>query len=104
MTVLSRRAIYNGSWTSVVCFFLFALLSGGAAHSQPMRGETPPNIVFVLVDDLGWTDVNPYSLQPNQYYETPNVTRLAGQGMAFTNAYTNAANCAPTRAALMSGQ
>lgn len=89
---------------SVACFFLFALLSGGGAHAQPIQDETPPNIVFILVDDLGYTDVNPYSPQPNQYYETPNVTRLAGQGMTFTNAYANAANCAPTRAALMSGQ
>lgn len=80
------------------------LLSLTAASAQPGEGERPPNIVFILVDDLGYTDVNPYTFQPNHYYETPNVTRLAGQGMTFTNAYTNAANCAPTRAALMSGQ
>jgi arylsulfatase A-like enzyme len=64
----------------------------------------PPNVVFILIDDLGYTDVNPYASHPDQYYETPHITRLAGQGMLFTNAYTNAANCAPTRASLMSGQ
>jgi hypothetical protein len=52
-------------------------LSGTRAGADERRPDPPPNIVFVLVDDLGWTDVNPYSPQPNQYYETPNVTRLA---------------------------
>ncbi len=104
MTELDCRTILRVSWTSIACVLLFGLLSAGQAHAQPTGDESPPNIVFVLVDDLGYTDVNPYSAQPDQYYETPNVTRLAGQGMTFTNAYANAANCAPTRAALMSGQ
>lgn len=59
-----------------------------------------PNIVFVLADDLGWTDTAVYG---SKYYETPNIDRLAAQGMRFTN-YHNCQNCAPTRAALMSGQ
>ena len=80
------------------------LFSLTAARAQSDADERPPNIVFILVDDLGYTDVNPFTFQPDHYYETPNVTRLAGQGMTFTSAYTNAANCAPTRAALMSGQ
>lgn len=73
--------------------------TGGKTADAP-----PPNIVFIVVDDLGYTDVNPYASFPDQYYETPNITRLAGQGMKFTNAYAGAANCAPTRAALVSGQ
>jgi len=59
-----------------------------------------PNIVFVLADDLGWTDL---AVQGSKYYETPNIDRLAAQGMRFTN-YHNCQNCTPTRAALMSGQ
>ena len=59
-----------------------------------------PNIIFVLADDLGWTDLG---VQGSKYYETPNIDRLAAQGMRLT-CYHNCQNCTPTRAALMSGQ
>ena len=59
-----------------------------------------PNIIFVLADDLGWTDL---AVQGSKYYETPNLDRLAAQGMRFTRFY-NCPNCQPTRAALMTGQ
>lgn len=61
---------------------------------------TRPNIVYVLADDLGWTDLG---VQGSKYYETPNIDRLAAQGTRFTR-YYNCQNCQPTRAALMSGQ
>jgi len=61
----------------------------------------PPNIVFILADDLGYTDVACYG---SQYYETPNIDRLAKQGLRFTDGYTCGPNCQPTRAALISGQ
>ncbi|QJE94447.1 sulfatase [Luteolibacter luteus] len=60
-----------------------------------------PNIVFILADDLGYTDVSTYG---SKYYETPNIDRLAQEGVKFTNGYTNGPNCQPTRAALISGQ
>src|SRR4051794_40967873 len=63
-------------------------------------GADRPNIVFVLADDLGWTDVACYG---SKYYETPNIDRLASQGMKLTR-YHNCQNCQPTRAALLSGQ
>lgn len=59
-----------------------------------------PNIIFILADDLGWTDTGVYG---SKYYETPNIDRLAAQGMRFTS-YHNCQNCQPTRAALMTGQ
>jgi len=62
---------------------------------------TRPNIIFILADDLGYTDVGSYG---TRYYETPQIDRLAAQGMRFTSGYTCGANCQPTRAALMSGQ
>ncbi len=65
------------------------------------RGTTRPNIIFILADDLGYTDL---ACCGSRYYETPNIDRLAAQGMRFTSGYTCAPNCAPTRAALMSGQ
>lgn len=69
------------------------------------RQTRKPNIVFIMADDLGYSDVNCFNgLGKADYYETPNIDELAKQGMKFTSAYTNGPNCAPTRAALMSGQ
>ena len=62
--------------------------------------EQRPNIIFVLADDLGWSDLG---VQGSTYYETPHIDRLASQGMRW-NRYHNCQNCTPTRAALLSGQ
>jgi arylsulfatase A-like enzyme len=59
-----------------------------------------PNIIFIMADDLGWTDIG---CQGSKYYETPAIDKLAAQGMRFTS-YYHCQNCAPSRAALMSGQ
>ncbi len=75
-----------------------ALPARDAAPGQPKR---PPNIVLILADDLGWTDLGCYG---SRYYETPNVDRLAREGMRFTQAYASAAQCKPTRACLMTGR
>lgn len=66
-----------------------------------------PNIVFIMVDDLGWTDMStgkPNLGNGSDYYETPHVDQLAAKGMSFPFAYSNGPNCAPTRASLYSGQ
>ncbi len=60
-----------------------------------------PNIIFILADDLGYTDLGCYG---SKFYETPNIDRLAAQGLRFTSGYTCGPNCQPTRAALLSGQ
>lgn len=73
---------------------LFTLLTAVSLQA------TPPNIVFILADDLGYTDVATFG---SQYYETPNIDKLAAQGMKLTN-HHHCQNCQPTRAALMSGQ
>jgi arylsulfatase A-like enzyme len=80
----------------LAAFALGCILSSCSDNSSEQ-----PNIVFIFIDDLGWKDVG---YMGSQYYETPNIDRLAKQGMIFTNAYANAANCAPTRASLLSGQ
>ena len=77
---------------------LFAFL--GAFAGPATAAGRKPNIVFILADDLGWTDTATYG---SKYYETPNIDRLAAQGLKF-NRYHNCQNCQPTRAALMSGQ
>jgi arylsulfatase A-like enzyme len=75
---------------------LFALLGNGAFA----KGEKP-NIVFILADDLGYTDVSAYG---SKYYKTPNIDQLAKEGVRFTSGYSAGPNCQPTRAALLSGQ
>jgi len=73
--------------------------------SLPRRGSgtagTRPNFVFILVDDLGWADVGCYG---SDLHETPNIDRLARQGMRFTDAYAAAPVCSPTRASIMTGK
>jgi len=63
-------------------------------------GAKRPNIVFILIDDMGWRDAGCYG---STYYETPNIDRLARQGMRFTDAYASAV-CSPTRASVMTGK
>lgn len=63
--------------------------------------ERPPNIVFILVDDLGWADLGCYG---STFYETPNLDSLAKSGMRFTDAYAACPVCSPTRAAIMTGK
>ena len=60
-----------------------------------------PNFVFILMDDLGWMDLSCYG---SKFYETPNIDRLATQGMRFTNAYAACPVCSPTRASILTGK
>lgn len=71
-------------------------------QKQPDKkaNASKPNIIYILADDLGWTDTGAYG---SRYYETPHIDRLTASGMKFT-AYHNCQNCQPTRAALMTGQ
>ncbi|MEM7386679.1 MAG: sulfatase [Verrucomicrobiota bacterium] len=63
--------------------------------------ERPPNVILILVDDLGWMDL---SCQGSEFYRTPNIDRLATEGMRFTNGYAACAVCSPTRAAVLTGR
>ncbi len=63
--------------------------------------EDRPNIVLIMADDLGWKDLHCYG---NQKLDTPNLDRLASQGLLFTDAYAASPVCTPTRAALMTGE
>ncbi len=69
-----------------------------AANSQ--TGEKP-NFVFILIDDLGWTDGSGLG---SKFYQTPHIDRLAQQGMTFSDAYAACTVCSPTRAAVMTGR
>jgi arylsulfatase A len=86
MSVLSRRD------------FLGAAGAGALASAQTARKL---NFVFLLIDDLGWTDLACFG---STFYETPNLDRLASQGMKFTNGYAACPVCSPSRAAILTGK
>ena len=97
---MERREFLNLS-TSVIGALMTGPLLNSCKNKTSRSTLDKPNIVFILIDDLGWKDVG---YMGSKYYETPTIDRLANQGMVFTNAYANAANCAPTRASLLCGQ
>lgn len=78
-------------------WLLFLLVSAGI-----LRASTPPNIVFILADDLGYGDVGCYN--PQAKAPTPNLDRLATEGMRFTDAHSPSTVCTPTRYSIMTGQ
>ncbi|MBL7813374.1 MAG: sulfatase [Saprospiraceae bacterium] len=77
--------------------FLWAIQPVFAQKTSKKR----PNIVFILADDLGWADLTCYG---STFYETPNLDKLAQQGVRFTNGYAACPVCSPTRASLMTGK
>ena len=85
------------NFSPLLFLVLGLLLSTQASAAESGR---KPNIVYILADDLGWTDLG---CQGSKFYETPNIDRLAAEGVRLTN-YHNCQNCQPTRAALMTGQ
>lgn len=83
-----------------VFLFLASLQSCEETASSP-EAIPPPNIVFILADDLGWADLPSYG---NSFHETPNLDKLREAGMLFSNAYAAAPVCSPTRASIQAGQ
>ena len=76
-------------------------LPGRRVTSAASASKKQTNIVLIMIDDLGWMDLN---CQGNKRLDTPNIDKLASQGMRFTDAYSAAPVCSPTRAAIMTGQ
>ncbi len=76
--------------------FLGCLLSAVTLHAETRR-----NVVLFLIDDLGWRDLG---CQGSDYYRTPNIDRLAAEGIRFTDAYAACAVCSPTRASILTGK
>jgi arylsulfatase A len=72
--------------------------TGGTAATAKVKR---PNFVFILIDDMGWKDLGCYGAS---FFETPNIDRLAAEGMRFTDAYAACAVCTPTRASVMTGK
>ena len=97
--MISRREFMGALGVGTASLLAGHGLSGAGATARSSAGR--PNIVFILIDDMGWTDLG---FMGSRYYETPRIDALASEGVVFKQAYSNAPNCAPTRASLMSGQ
>src|SRR3981189_1322667 len=79
-----------------------SLALAGMGCGRPAGAQsTKPNIVFILADDLGYADVSCYGQRD---YTTPNIDRLATEGLKFTQAYSNSPDCSATRTALITGR
>src|SRR5215831_11060485 len=91
-TLTRRRFVQSTAASSLALAGL-----GSVGRTQTAK----PNIVFIIADDLGYADVSCYGARD---YTTPNVDRLALEGLRFTQAYSNSANCSPTRTALITGR
>lgn len=81
-------------------FQLFFLLSIGLFSCEPNKPQRP-NVIYILADDLGYGDLSCYG---QTKFQTPNIDRLATEGMKFTNHYSGNTVCSPSRAVLMTGQ
>jgi len=89
-------------------FLGLAAIAAAGFFSGCVTGSTPqtaklnkPNILFILIDDMGWKDI---TCAGSTYYETPHIDKLAADGMRFTNAYSAAPVCTPSRGAIFSGK
>lgn len=83
-------------------FYIPLLIFGIACQNEKEIKEiAPPNIILIVADDLGYGDLSAYG---QQFFSTPNIDRLAQNGMLFTQFYSGSTVCAPSRSALMTGQ
>lgn len=91
-------------WGKLLCFTLLGVHTAAAVAGD----SNPPNIVLIYVDDQSWNGTS-VPMDPNNplsasdFYQTPNIERLASQGMRFSNAYAAASVCSPSRVGLMTG-
>lgn len=87
--------------TSVLRLFLALAVTAAAASTSAAGEATRPNFIVVFIDDMGWGD---FSCFGNKEVQTPNVDRLASEGIRFTQFYVNSPICSPSRTALTTGQ
>src|SRR5262245_60087775 len=86
----------------VMPLLVFVILAGaGAAGQRGDQTPTKPNVILIIMDDLGYGDIGSYGVGDAR---TPNLDRLAREGVRLTESYANGANCSPTRAGLITGR
>jgi arylsulfatase A-like enzyme len=103
---MNRREFIKSVGFSAAAFALTGCsdrtLGFGSQHPKKSKDIKPkPNFLFILADDMGWSQLGCYG---SNFYKTPNIDRLAGEGMRFTDAYAACPVCSPTRASIMTGR
>src|SRR5215210_3449334 len=93
----TRKCFALERWLRVV----LCCLVGACRLSLALAEQPVPNIILILADDLGWTDLSCYG---SDLYETPHIDKLARDGMKFTQAYSACTVCSPTRSAILTGK
>ncbi len=104
LTICSLYIVETAVCGRLIIAVLFCFAVWPVQAQQPGISDlnaTRPNIVFFLVDDLGWADLGCYG---STFHETPNIDALAASGMRFTNAYAASPVCSPTRASILTGR
>ena len=96
---MNRRDFLKATGVGVVSLTMSGRMEAGRKTSAQIPAK--PNIVFILIDDMGWKDLACYG---SRFHETPNIDTLASEGMKFTDAYAACPVCSPTRASIMAGQ
>lgn len=91
------RVLYSSSCSILIVAFLLCSMANSSAASDRKK----PNIVMVLIDDMGYVDVGCYG---SRFHETPSIDRLASEGMRFTDAYAACPVCSPTRLSIVAGK
>ncbi len=95
---------HGESGESMIRTLIISLTAGlvlASGTSLPAAKAVQPNVILFLVDDLGWSDVGCFG---SSFYETPNIDKLAGQSVRFTDAYAACHVCSPTRASILTGK
>jgi arylsulfatase A len=95
--IMRSKRLHRGVLLIIVTLFVL----GEASLESNAKASDKPNIVLILADDLGVHQLGCYG---SDFYDTPNVDRLAAEGMRFTNAYAACHVCSPTRASIMTGK
>ncbi len=90
------KSLHTVTAASIAVALLVSVAVAGASHDP-----SKPNVVFILADDLGWSDTTLFGT--TSFYKTPNIERLAARGMTFTRAYAASPLCSPTRASVLTG-
>lgn len=90
-------------WLRILTLTALVVVAGASSNTVAQRSAptSKPSVVLIIMDDMGYGDLSSYGARD---VRTPNIDRLARQGVRFTDAYSNGANCSPTRAALISGR